>query len=193
MLCASLLLFLGNEKEDSTARAVAEEVIPQLVEEIRRNTQQETQPDLREDLLIPLELLTEEDVAMEEVEVDGNGYIGCLSLPALGLELPVQGSWSYPKLNISPCRYTGSLRGEDLVIMAHNYRSHFGKLSQLVMGDSVTFTDMTGKTTYYTVAAKNVVEPSDVEALTNGEYDLTLFTCTYGGAKRVAVYCDVTE
>ena len=194
LLSGALLLFLFNQKQDDQAAEAAVQVLPQLVEQIQANNPETDETDLSMDLLIPEELLTEEDVAMEEMEVDGNGYIGYVTLPALDLELPVQGSWSYPKLRISPCRYTGTLRGGNLVIMAHNYWSHFGKLSQLQVGDNVYFTDITGRVTQFAVMAKDILEPTAVEEITRGDFDLTLFTCTYGGASRVTVFCDkVTE
>jgi sortase A len=52
---------------------------------------------------------------------------------------------------------------------------------------------MDGKTTVYTVVGTDVLDPSAVEVMTAGEYDLTLFTCTYGGASRVTVYCDMQK
>ena len=99
-------------------------------------------------------------------------------------------TWSYPQLKLSPCRYTGTLRGEDLVLMAHNYNNHFGRISQLIVGDSVSFTDMDGNTTRYTVVGTDILDPNAVEVVTAGDFDLTLFTCTYGGSNRVTVYCD---
>jgi sortase A len=50
---------------------------------------------------------------------------------------------------------------------------------------------MDGNTTAYEVVGKDVLDPTAVEVMTSGEYDLTLFTCTYGGASRVTVYCDL--
>ena len=114
-------------------------------------------------------------------------------IPELELELPIMADWSYPKLQIAPCRYTGSVRGEDLVIMAHNYASHFGGLSKLLEGDSVIFTDMDGIVTEYEVVAQDVLDPYAVEEMTSGEFDLTLFTCTFGGHNRVTVYCDMVS
>ena len=73
--------------------------------------------------------------------------------------------------------------------MAHNYRNHFGRIKGLSEGDSVSFTDMDGVTYAYTVVAKDILAPTAVEEMTAGEYDLTLFTCTPGGASRVTVYC----
>ena len=85
---------------------------------------------------------------------------------------------------------TGSVRGENLVLMAHNYASHFGGLSKLSEGDSVIFTDMDGIVTTYEVKAQDILSPYAVEEMISGDFDLTLFTCTYGGESRVTVYCD---
>ena len=123
--------------------------------------------------------------------IDGYLCIGCLSIPSLGLELPVMSDWSYPQLKLSPCRYSGSTGTGDLVICAHNYARHFGKLKTLSEGAEVYFTDMDGMTRRYEVAAVEILPPTDLENMTAGEYDLTLFTCTYGGQSRVTVRCDL--
>lgn len=195
LVFVALLLSRSNQREDTAAREAVMDVMPQLVQQIRENTASEetvseayTIPE--PELQIPVELLTEEDKEMTEVEINGNQYIGYLSIPVLGLELPIMSSWSYPRLNIAPCRYTGSVRGEDLVLMAHNYSSHFGKLPQLDLGDMVEFTDMDGVITRYEVVGKDVLDPAAVEEMTSGDFDLTLFTCTYGGGSRVTAYCN---
>ena len=74
--------------------------------------------------------------------------------------------------------------------MAHNYDKHFVNIDQLELGDAVLFTDMDGVTTGYEVVAVDILAPSAVEEMTSGAFDLTLFTCTYGGQNRVTVYCD---
>ena len=68
------------------------------------------------------------DPEMPTVYLGGYDYLGYLALPTLGLELPVMASWDYPRLKISPCRQFGSTRTDDLVIAAHNYGTHFGRL-----------------------------------------------------------------
>ena len=108
----------------------------------------------------------------------------------LGLDLPVMAEWSYPLLKKAPCRYTGATKTDDLVVMAHNYARHFGTIDTLSAGDEVIFTDMEGVITRFTVTALDVLDASAVEEMTAGEYDLTLFTCTYGGQSRVTVRCD---
>ena len=202
LLSGSLILSLYNRREDVVAQETAAKVVPQIVEQIqqaqaekeekegRPQSNTEKEPNRDPALKVPVELLTEEDKKMTEVEIDGHYYIGCLSIPALELELPIMSDWSYSKLRVSPCRYNGTVRGEDLVLMAHNYKSHFGYISQLKLGDLVVFTDMDGNVTEYKVVGTDVLEPTAVETVTSGDYDLTLFTCTYGGKSRVTVYCD---
>ena len=189
LLGAALFLLHRNQREDAAAQAAAVDVLPQLVQQMQENTARE--PEITDDdLLIPVELLEPEQLEMTEVEIDGHAYIGYLSIPKLELELPILSSWSYPKLQIAPCRYYGSLRGEDLVLMAHNYNSHFGRISQLEILDTLSFTTMDGKQITYQVVGKDILDPTAVEEMTNGDFDLTLFTCTYGGRSRVTVYCD---
>jgi len=191
LIIGALSLFLFNRQEDAEAEQASVEVLPQLIQKIEEEklTPQET-PKPVQPIATPVEFLSPADLEMTEVEIDGYAYIGYLSIPALGLELPVMAEWDYTRLQIAPCRYAGSVRGEDFVIMAHNYASHFGGLSALTEGDSVYFTDMDGVTTAYAVVAQDVLAPNAVEEMTAGEFDLTLFTCTYGGKSRVTVYCD---
>jgi sortase A len=196
LIIGAIVLAYWNQSEDNAALESAMQIVPQLVEQIQDNTDAENvDPDIEviPELYKPVELLTEEDKEMTEVEIDGNLYIGYISIPSIRMELPVMSDWSYPKLKIAPCRYNGSIRGEDLVLMAHNYKSHFGPISQLKIGDEVFFTDMDGNTTAYEVVGKDVLDPTAVEVMTSGECDLTLFTCTYGGASRVTVYCDLVK
>jgi sortase A len=75
-------------------------------------------------------------------------------------------------------------------LLHHNYSRHFGKISKLNEGDTISFTDVDGVVTHYQVAAMDILEPTAVEVMTSGEFDLTLFTCTYGGGSRVTVYCN---
>lgn len=133
------------------------------------------------------------DMEMPLVEIDGETYIGILSLPSLGVELPVKGDFSYKALLSAPCRYYGSVYLNNMIICAHNYNSHFGRLKNLQGGDRVSFTDGDGNQFLYSVAEIVQVNGSDVDAMKNGEWDLTLFTCTLNGRERVAVRLDKVE
>lgn len=191
LIFGALSLFIYNQHEATEAEMASMNLLPQLMEVIEDNEKAATEPETyAQPVGTPVDYLDPSAFEMTEVEIDGYAYIGYLSIPKLELELPIMADWDYTRLRISPCRYTGSVRGEDLVIMAHNYASHFGGLSKLSEGDSVIFTDTDGIVTVYEVVAQDILNPHAVEEMTSGDFDLTLFTCTYGGKSRVTVYCD---
>lgn len=191
LIFGALSLFINNQHEAMEAETASVNLLPQLMEVIEDHEDAATEPETyAQPVGTPIDYLDPSAFEMTEVEIDGYAYIGYLSIPKLELELPIMADWDYTRLRISSCRYTGSVRGEDLVIMAHNYASHFGGLSKLSEGDSVIFTDMDGVVTMYEVVAQDILDPYAVEEMTAGDFDLTLFTCTYGGKSRVTVYCD---
>lgn len=127
---------------------------------------------------------------LERIETaEETEYLGILTIPALDLELPVRLEWSEELLKTAPCRFSGSIEDEDLVIMAHNYRAHFGPIRRLKPGDEVLLTDLSGETIRYTVSTTAKIDPDDTEAVTESGYALTLFTCTYGAQTRTVIYC----
>ncbi len=181
LVLAALSLFVWNRWDDRRAGEAAAEILDQLEEEIgSKSGESEGGQD-------PY------TTQMTEVEIDGYTYIGYISIPSLGIELPVMSDWSYEQLQIAPCRYYGSTKTGDLVIAAHNYTRHFGPISRLSPGDAVYFTDMDGETTAYQVVEVDTLNPTAVEEMTSSGYALTLFTCTYGGQSRVTVRCDAVD
>lgn len=188
LLVAALSLFFYNQGQAAAAEQASMELMVQMAEQIRQRTEDLAASNGMAESTLETE--PSASIDMTVVEIDGHGYIGYLSVPELELELPVMADWSYPKLKLAPCRYAGSVAGDDLVLMAHNYVRHFGGLSELDEGDRVVFTDMDGNVTDYAVVARDILEPTAVAEMTAGDFDLTLFTCTYGGQSRVTVYCD---
>lgn len=182
LIVAALALFLHNQQEDKQAKASVEGILPKLVQSIE--DKKDSSDDEGSVLPDPY------DPAMTVVEIDGYGYIGYVTLPSVGIELPVMDQWDDDRLDIAPCRYSGSVKTDDMVIAAHNFRWHFGALSSVKIGDTVLFTDMDGIVYQYTVTALDVLSATAVEDMTSGDYDLTLFTCTYGGQSRITVRCD---
>lgn len=179
-------LFLWNQQEADRAATASAELMPKLNAVIMANAGDEASKT--PDLPIPME---PEKPVMTAVEIDGHSYIGYLTIPRLGLELPVMEEWSDENLKIAPCRFTGTTMEENLVLAAHNYKKHFGPIRRLKPGDQVIFVDMENVTTVYEVASTDAVAPTAVEEVTAGAYDLALVTCTYGGNTRLVVYCDV--
>ena len=182
LLLAALGLYGYNRWEDAQAGAEAQTVVQDLQEKVVEQTQSAASaPALDSSSLDP---------ELPVVELDGYEYVGTVSIPAIGIDLPVMSEWSYPKLKISPCRQFGSSRTDDLVIAAHNYENHFGRLKELSEGDTVIFTDMEGVVNTYSVKKIETLNPNEVDAVQNSGYALVLYTCTKGGKTRVTVFCD---
>ena len=181
LLIAALSLLLYNWTENVNAGNAADEILPVIIEAI-----EESEDNSTEDVI-------ETDTEMTVEELEGYGYIGYLSIPVLELELPVMSEWDYTRLKIAPCRYFGSTKTDDLVICGHNYTRHFGTLKNLQPGDQVFFTDMDGETITYEVKEVETLQPTQISEMIESDYDLTLYTCTYGGQSRVTVRCSRAE
>ena len=176
LILAALLLFLYNRGEDRRAGQEAES----LLEDARSAMAADADPEPQEE-------------PAEEITYD---YAGVIAIPDLSLELPVIDQWNYARLKVAPCRQSGAAADGDLVIAAHNYKSHFGYLDRLEPGASVIFTDMEGTVYRYAVEEIRQLEPEDVEDVSSvfsSEYPLVLYTCTPGGKARVAVFCRWAE
>ncbi|MBR5571142.1 MAG: sortase [Oscillospiraceae bacterium] len=130
---------------------------------------------------------------MPQIMLDGYALLGVFTAEEAGIELPIIENWNYEKLKHSPCRYSGSLAEGNLVLLGHNYASHLGNLSQLEVGDSVTFTDITGKIHRFCVAETATLRPEQVQAVEESPYPLTVFTCTPSGKSRFVVYCEASS
>lgn len=185
LILSALLLFFHNRQEDARAGEEAGRLLVQV--EAAIDARVDRSPSQGEE---PADASEPE---MPVVYLDGYDYVGCIQFPTLELKLPVFADWDYNRLKIAPCRQFGSSRTDDLVIAAHNYESHFGKIGTLALGDEVRFTDMDGIENHYTVSAIEVHDPTDVEAVEHSGHDLVLYTCTYGGKTRIVVFCDRSD
>ena len=182
LVFAALLLFFHNRIEDKKAGENAEKTLQQLEDAItEREAKDETDttraPDVSSSPGMPS-------------PAGAYDYIGYLDFPGYGLTMPVAATWSFPALEISPCRHTGSVYNDNLVVAGHNYNTHFGVLFELQLGDIVTFTDVDGNAFTYTVRELTSVSPDNSDAVMNRGYALTLYTCNWDTTERVTVFCE---
>ena len=187
-MSAAFGLTAYNLYEDSLAADSALSVLQQLDAERDKYAESSERP-----AGVPEEETISPDAPMPTVLIDGKAYIGSIVIPAIGLELPVAQDWDYEQMKISPCRYSGSLYRDDLVICGHNYRTHFRNIEDLQTGDKVIFVDVMRNAVTYQVRTVETLEPTAVGDMVDSEYDLSLFTCNYAGNARVTVRCDRTE
>lgn len=178
-----------NHWEAECARDASGDILKEIQENIPKRTIAEipsAESDRDQAMGIPEDVPTE----MLTAKVDGYDCIGVLSIPVLQLELPVLTDWSYAKLRIAPCHYFGSCYEKNFVIAAHNYQSHFGRLSALQPKDLILFTDVSGTVHCYEVALLETLPANATEDMITSGFDLSLYTCTPGGASRVTVRCN---
>ena len=179
-----------NRWEDKNAEEIAQDLLEDVQSIIDETQQKLPLPDDTVNLPDDTEKIPAE---MATVKVGGYDCIGILSVPVLDLELPVLTDWSYAKLKKAPCHYYGTYYEKDFVIAAHNYESHFGRLSQLQAGDIVIFTDVNGAYHCYEVVLLETLPKEATQEMIASGFALSLYTCTPGGANRVTVRCNAVE
>jgi len=175
-IIAAAALKMYNDWDSVRAGKEAERLNTMLVSMIEKNPQAEGMPaDVDADLAV---------LDMGNYEVCGS-----IAIPAIRIELPVIAEWSYDNLHVSCCRFYGT-PSTQMMIMAHNYDSHFGRINRLTIGDAVVFTDLEGRSYAYEVIGIEIWATDQLREIIAGDnWDLTLFTCTYGGENRVTVRC----
>lgn len=183
---------LNGDKMSSNALAQIKSQIPELsyANDIPNVTAQV--PSVEDEIInqygtVPTP--TDENVTDETMYIDGETYIGIVSIPSLGLELPILNELTNEGLKKAPCKYDGSIKAMNLIIGGHNYRSHFGRLKELNTGDEIYIVDVNGVVYEYEVIQSEVVNGYDVNTMKSGAdgWDLTLFTCTLSGQSRVTI------
>lgn len=172
LVISALILFFYNQYESKEAAEKSKGVLNYMQESISPNTEDSVEDE------------------MPVMELDGYEYIGYVSIPVFDIELPIMSEWSYEKLKVAPVRHFGSSRTDDLVIAAHNFSSHFGRLKTMEKDDIIRFTDMDGIASTYSVEKIDILNPNDVDKVQNSPYDLVLYTCTLGGKTRVGVFAN---
>lgn len=178
-LSAGLLYGGWNLYRGYRAGSESREILNVLKKESKPASSSSSEEEVPDYVLSP-------EMEMPTVEIDGYDYIGEISIPDLNLELPVMADWSYPQLDISPCRYKGSAYLNNLILMSHDYPQHFGYTYKLQKGALATFTDVDGNVFEYSLVNTEELWPTDVEILEkeSDAYDLTIFACIYNGQMR---------
>ena len=184
LLCAGGL-FLYNMKASNDQARVSADLVTCVRNEIASSS--ETGDIENEEPVMPE---PSEQPAFAPVEIDGLSYDGYLTIPSIELEMAVFDTWNDELLRKSLCRYYGSPDTDDFVIAGHNYMSGFGKLRDISVGDEVYFTDMNGNVIRYRVELTEITGGTDISHMIESDWDLSLYTCTYGGTDRLTVRCN---
>jgi len=133
-------------------------------------------------------------VVREPVYYKGFVVVGYIEIPKIELSYPVLENGSDISLEASvavmyPANPVLNTPG-NIIIMGHNYRNgkFFSNLQKLSIGDKVFIEDLDGKKLTYTIYDMYEVKPEDVDYITRdtrGGTEITLYTCTDDGARRL--------
>ena len=190
MVFAAMVIHLTQEKQDTLAGETAQVLLQQLqLNKVSVDVPMDVENQIEQEMVEDAPELTD----MPGKDYLGYSMIGSLRVPSVGIELPILSSWSYELLNVAPCRYTGSIPEGNMILMGHNYKSHFTPLRDVVVGAEIEFEDVDGIVYRYAVAEIVQLHKTEGELLPSS-YPLTLFTCTPGGQNRAVVRCiQITE
>lgn len=133
---------------------------------------------------------------LETVEVDmpdkikGYTVLGEIEIPKIGVKKYILEECTEESLNQTVTRFWGEgiHKAGNFSIIGHNYRGMFHDLKELNIGDTFTLTSKEGKICTYAIYETFIVEPEDVTCIEDtlkGQREVTLITCTTGGAKRL--------
>lgn len=135
------------------------------------------------ELMIPLVLKQAEQKKQTDVKTD-LPVVGKIEIKKIDLEMPIIKEATVKHLKVSACTVVSDRKmgvQNNFVIAGHRGRSygrHFNRLSELVIGDSMTLTNETGESFTYVVDSVNIVDQSELSVLENNEQDeVTLITC----------------
>lgn len=182
LILAAILLFYNTRENDRVEKDNLEIVteLERLYEEKLAAQEKEMQEESQNEQNADSEKKT-------SININGYDYMGIIYIPILdNLALPVLENYTYSNLKVSVCKYSGGIEEGNFTIAGHNYKSSFGKLSKLSVGNIAYFKDANGIVYKYTCTKIETLSPNQVEKMTTGNWDLTLFTCTYNNANRLA-------
>lgn len=119
---------------------------------------------------------------------------GKISIPRTGLECPILENATKPAIEVAVGIQFGPGLNQvgNTVIAGHNYRNglFFSNNKKIKVGDKIHIKDTTGITVQYTVYSifeTTAEDASYINRDTNGAREITLYTCTDDGNRRLII------
>ena len=136
---------------------------------------------------VPGSAETRYNTDMPMMTVDGYDYVGIIEIPSNTIKLPVYSAWNERISKSVPCRYSGSIYNNDMIVGGKNTENNFGLLSIINLGDQVNFIDTTGH--LYSFKVVNITHNAnfDIESFDDG---LMLFSYLNDMSRYIYVMCE---
>ena len=141
----------------------------------------------------PIDRVPEErgNNSMAAIEIDGVNVVGVLEVEKYQTTLPIAASWDTHLLSSLPCRFTGSIYDQTLIIGATDSQSQFDFATLLDVGDRMVLTDMEGGRYTYSVEIIHHAKHATLEKLQEGEYPLTIFVKNSKTSQYLLIRCRI--
>ncbi len=127
---------------------------------------------------------------MSSMEIDGESYVALLEMDMYKFKMPVRSVWDEKAVEAVPCRYSGSIYNNTLVIAATDAEGQMDFVNSVNTGDRLTVTDMRGEQFSYKVVKVENSNTATAEELNTDEFDLTIFVEYSGPTDYLFIRCD---
>lgn len=127
---------------------------------------------------------------MSSMEIDGESYVALLEMDMYKFKMPVRSVWDEKAVEAVPCRYSGSIYNNSLVIAATDAEGQMDFVNSVNTGDRLTVTDMRGEQFSYKVVKVENSNTATDEELNTDEFDLTIFVEYSGPTDYLFIRCD---
>ena len=126
--------------------------------------------------------------AMPVLQLEGEDYSGLIQVPAFGVCLPLGSDWDSRTVSRYPCRFSGSVYDNSLIVGGS--KDQFDFCSRIDLGDHVTVTDMTGARFSYEVVRIDRRAHAEATVLQEGNFHLTLFAPDEATGNYIILRCE---
>lgn len=184
-----------NETDDNIV--VDNEIITDINNEINQNnTNQAENTTITNPYANVIDNTTNNNNSNASKQVYYKGFVmkGKITIPRTGLECPILENATKPAIEVAVGIQFGPGLNQvgNTVIAGHNYRNglFFSNNKKIKVGDKIHIKDTSGVTVTYTVYSifeTTAEDASYINRNTNGAREITLYTCTDDGNRRLVI------
>lgn len=115
------------------------------------------------------------NLQMPVMEIDRQNFVGLIEASGYSKELPIYSSWSENKISSYPCRFSGSVYSNDLIICGSSNAGQFDFMKTISLNYFIYITDFYGYKYKYSVSDIQTTKDVSAQNLNSFNADLLLF------------------
>lgn len=127
---------------------------------------------------------------MPSMEVADESYVALVEMEMFRFKMPVRSVWDEKAVEAVPCRYSGSVYDNTLVIATTDDKGQMDFVNNINTGDRIAVTTMRGEQFSYKVVKIENSNTATPEELNSNEFDLTIFVEYSGPTDYLFIRCE---